>query len=275
MNSQILILKASADIQKNLITSKESPLQISGSGSGQEGIASLSKLPYAAHTLQLSVRKGLSNEVVNAATTVLRNLCRFFRRSQTASMYLEKAQQERGEKTMMLQFDSKTRLGSTLAMIRRYLKCRESVGIAVVQLFQDQVEMGMDKPRRPTEAEIMALQTCVDVLKHVEPSTASLCVDQSSTMHLRDAAINGIVNKLSEFANTFEPGVCLACTRYRYNDGCHQALERQPETLSNIRVIRTCGVHATSSSQARRAMAALQSLRVFNERGTCLCGVAG
>lgn len=96
----------------------------------------LNRQPCIAHTLQLSVRKALDLPAAKSAIASVRKTCKYFRKSSTGASFLSDVQAKKGCNPLRLLLDVKTRWGSTRKMIQRFLKIREYVDEAVLNLYQ-------------------------------------------------------------------------------------------------------------------------------------------
>ena len=113
---------------------------------------------------------------------------------------------DRKERVYRLHFDSKTRWGSTVSILKRFGQQKESIFVVIKRLYREKVyiESGVTL-KSPPETDVATIQACVDILKHAESTAASLGADRTPTLHLRDAGLNGIVQKLIYTIATTEP----------------------------------------------------------------------
>lgn len=167
----------------------------------------LHRIPCAAHTLQLCVRKALDAPVLQEAVAEIRKTCRYFRKSANGWLYLERAQKARGLFPRRLLIDVRTRWGSTFSMVTRYLSIREYVDEAVTKLYADKVSFGALKPSAAlTTAQIHSLEQVCGALRDAESATALLGADKSPTMHLQDVIISRYLQELRSLITTSPPG---------------------------------------------------------------------
>jgi len=73
--------------------------------------------PCAAHTIQLSVHAALKDRCIMGTIATVRETCKYYRKSPTASSYLANAQARVAKKALQLLLDVKTRWESTLCML--------------------------------------------------------------------------------------------------------------------------------------------------------------
>ncbi len=114
-----------------------------------DAMATFNRQPCVAHTLQLSVKEAVKNQFVKSALKNVRDTCKFYRKSSTGAANLEKQQLEKGSIPVRLHMDVPTRWGSTLFMIKRFLRLREHVDKATTQLYSDKFKFSSLKPGIP------------------------------------------------------------------------------------------------------------------------------
>ena len=99
--------------------------------------ATLNRVPCAAHTLQLCVQAAFKSECMQDVIKRVRETCKFFCKSSVGATNLLDAQKcSKVNTPSRLLLDVRTRWGSTVSMMKRYLNLRPYVENATENLFK-------------------------------------------------------------------------------------------------------------------------------------------
>lgn len=103
-------------------------------------------------------------------------------------LVLEREKHNSGSVSLLRLFlDVKTRWGSTLYMIRRYLKIRSCVDAAVAKLYAEQFLFGKLRPSlRLSTEDVHALESYICLLMKAESVTALLGVEKKPSLYVHD-----------------------------------------------------------------------------------------
>ena len=172
--------------------------------------ATLNRMPCAAHTLQLCIRTALDSAAVSQVVALIRQTSNFFRKSAVGWSYLEQAQVNGGRVVVLrLGLDVKTRWGSTLFMVKRYLIIRHFVDEAVARLYSESFSFGQLRPCVPLKStQIQALKSCVGLLTLAESATGILGRENEPSIHVHDKVLSRIISECKKHESKTQPGTC-------------------------------------------------------------------
>lgn len=167
-----------------------------------------------AHRLQLSVKAVLNLNCISIPLALVRQTVRFFRRSSSASSYLAKAFKQSREFKLPLRplLDVKTRWGSTIAMIKRYLRIEAVLSDATTAMMRDGAHLGSSGPADPLLPRQKALlEILTTVLVDAEASTAHLGNSHDATTQHVEVCCAGIVQQLDEIRSAHTADDDILC----------------------------------------------------------------
>ena len=163
--------------------------------------------PCVAHLLQISVRAALRSVCVHSILRDVRSTFLFFRKSTGGSETLREHQVQSGKKPLRLLLDIPTRWGSTLQMVRRYLKLVDHIDPTVRKLERERLKFGALKPGASLRgSQVNALNSIVLVLEDAEKITAQLGAEAQPTLHLKEVQFPGLLVRVRNTRSTADEG---------------------------------------------------------------------
>lgn len=156
----------------------------------------------SAHRFQLSVRVLLGLSFISDSLEKVRKTVRFFRRSCVASTFLIKAfgQAHEFSKPLRPLLDVRTRWGSTIAMLKRYLKIESVLSNAHFLMMKDGVRFTDTGPADPlTPREKALVEVLITVLGDTDASTTVLGKAHHPTVQDVDVLTAGTIALLDSY----------------------------------------------------------------------------
>jgi len=184
----------------------------------------ISDVACAAHTLQLSIKKGIELSDCNKILKKVSSLVSAFHHSPKRTHALEKQLEQVGKPILTLIQSCPTRWNSTYYMIERLLELRPSL-VAVIadrNIFDGRTAQKLEI----FEDEWLKLNAIVSLLKPLESATTVLCSESKITISLVQPIINSILNKHlnikyddSKFIKEFKTAITSdLCQRFKVYD---------------------------------------------------------
>lgn len=164
------------------------------------------RISCSSHAYQL-VRESLKRSGFGGLVGKVRQSVKFFRKSAVGADYLRKEFVRVHEFPLRPLVDVKTRWGSTMLMVKRYLQIEPHMTSATDKFVQDKVKfIGKGPAERPTSREKRSLESIVNILKDCEAATTLLRREKAPTMNIMDICTATIVGKLPIVEQAAEEG---------------------------------------------------------------------
>lgn len=140
-------------------------------------------------------------------------------------------------------------------MVRRVLKIKSYVDVAIRNLYHDKVEFKKMRPGPTLSAtDEVALEKLLEVLADIETATQDLSAEKTPTLHMIYLETAGLVERLNSFINSTRPGTdghelskilssSLKCRRLKKSAiiGFHHCLFRRGNVDSLVQGIAVYG----------------------------------
>ena len=117
----------------------------------------------------------------------MRGTFRFYRRSSSSASGIRAEQIQKVPKVLRQLLDIKVRCGSTLWMLKRYLKINEFIDAVTQRLYHTEFRFKALKPSQSlTGAYLVIVKSCISLLEAVEDGTKLLRKEKEISMHVQD-----------------------------------------------------------------------------------------